>query len=152
MIGEVAAVIAAVKGINDAIAAIKTSGGHAADLGSIISRYANAEEKVQEAEQRHVGKLSVKDSMQIQVAKRQLSNFNQQLKDLMLMQGLSGDYHEIMNRVEESRLQHEKELNRIRKKRQERAKLLRELGQLTFIGLCCLGLCMAGLYIWLWAR
>ena len=152
MLAEVAAVIAAVKGINDAISAVKTAGGHASDLGSIIQKYATANEKLQEAESKHVGRLSLQDSMQMQVAKRQLQTFNQQLKDMMLMQGLASDYNEIMNRVEESRIQHEKELATIKRKKAERRKAWREFGQIMGIGVCCLIVCFAGLYLFLLLR
>lgn len=152
MLAEVAAVITAVKGINDAIAAVKTAGGHATDLGTIVQKYATANEKLQEAESKHVGKLSLQDSMQMQVAKKQLQTFNQQLKDMMLMQGLASDYNEIMNRVEESRLQHERDLAKIKRKKAERRKAWREFGQIMGIGVCCLMVCFAGLYIWLLLR
>ena len=106
MLAEVATCISLVKGLNDAISTVKETGQNASSFASIIGKFAQANDAVMETEKKHVGKLSVQDSMQIQVAKRQLSTFNQQLKDLMLMQGLSADYNEIMNRVEESRLEH----------------------------------------------
>lgn len=138
MIAEVTAVIAAVKGINDAISALKTAGSHAQDIGGIIQKYAVANDKLHEAEQKHVGKLSVQESMQIQVAKRQLNTFNQQLKDIMLMQGLASDYNEIMKRVEESRIEHEKKLARLKRQKAERRKALKEGGQFFAIVLVCL--------------
>ena len=110
MIAEIATVISVVKGLNDAIGALKEASGHATDLSSVMDRYAKANEAVQDVESKHVGKLSVKDSMQLQLAKRQLAHFNQTLKDQMLMAGLGADYREIMNRVEESRLEHEKQI------------------------------------------
>ena len=74
--------------------------------------------------------------MQIQVAKRQLSTFNQQLKDLMLMQGLSSDYNEIMNRVEESRLEHEKRLKQLKLRKAQRQKELEQVLQtLVYVAL-----------------
>ena len=73
-------------------------------------------------------RISVKDSMQIQIAKKQLQTFNQQLKDMMLMQGLSADYNEIMDRVEESRLAHEKELKRKRLLRKQRIEFAKTFG------------------------
>ena len=152
MLAEVAAVVAAVKGINDAISAVKTAGGHATDLGTIVQKYATANEKLQEAESKHVGKLSLQESMQMQVAKKQLQTFNQQLKDMMLMQGLASDYNEIMNRVEESRLQHERDLAKIKRQKAERRKMWREFGQIMGIGVCCLVVCFAALYIWLLLR
>ena len=100
-IAEVAACIALVKGLNDAISTAKEAGNNASAFANIVGKFAKANDAVLTTEKKHVGKLSVQDSMQIQIAKRQLSTFNQQLKDMMLMQGLSQDYHEIMNRVEE---------------------------------------------------
>jgi hypothetical protein len=93
-----------------------------------MGRYATANEAVQDVESKYVGRLSVKDSMQIQLAKRQLKMFNQQLKDSMMMQGLTKDYNEIMSRVEESRLEHEKQLRIARIRRRENIKLLKTIG------------------------
>jgi len=128
MIAEVATVISVIKGLNDAISTIKESRGHAGDLASIMGRYATANEAVQDVESKYVGRLSVKDSMQIQLAKRQLKAFNQQLKDSMMMQGLTKDYNEIMARVEESRLEHEKQLKLARIRRRENIKFLKTMG------------------------
>ena len=87
--------------------------------------------------------------MQIQVAKRQLSTFNQQLKDLMLMQGLSSDYNEIMNRVEESRLEHEKRLKQLKLQKAKRDKELQEILQtLVYVAL---GVFSVFLCVWLYS-
>ena len=121
-IAEIAACITMIKGLNDAIATAKETRDNASAFAGIINKFAQANDKVMEVESKHVGRLSVEDSMKIQLAKRQLTTFNQQLKDVMLMQGLSGDYNEIMNRVEESRLAHEKKLKRIKLQRRQRQK------------------------------
>ncbi len=68
------------------------------------------------------------------------------------MQGLASDYNEIMNRVEESRIQHEKQLAKIKRKKAERRKAWREFGQIMGIGVCCLIVCFAGLYLFLLLR
>ena len=128
MLAEVATVISVMKGLNDAIATLKETGGHASGLASVMDKYARANESVQDVESKYVGRLSVKDSMQIQIAKKQLQTFNQQLKDMMLMQGLSSDYNEIMQRVEESRLAHEKELKRKRLLRKQRIEFAKTFG------------------------
>jgi hypothetical protein len=128
MLAEVATVISVMKGLNDAIATLKETGGHASGLAGVMDKYARANESVQDVENKYVGRLSVKDSMQIQIAKKQLQTFNQQLKDMMLMQGLSADYNEIMDRVEESRLAHEKELKRKRLLRKQRIEFAKTFG------------------------
>jgi hypothetical protein len=128
MIAEIATVISVVKGLNDAISTVKESGGHASDLAGVMGRYAKANEAVQDVESKHVGKLSVQDSMQLQLAKRQLSAFQQGLKDQMLMAGLGSDYKEIMNRVEESRLEHEKQIRLKKIRRRENIKFAKTIG------------------------
>ncbi len=128
MIAEIATVISVVKRLNDAISTLKESSGHASDLAGVMGRYATANEAVQDVESKHVGRLSVKDSMQLQLAKRQLAHFNQTLKDQMLMAGLGADYKEIMNRVEESRLEHEKQIIRKKKARRENIAFLKAMG------------------------
>jgi len=135
-IAEVAACIALVKGLNDAISTAKEAGNNASAFANIVGKFAKANDAVLNTEKKHVGKLSVQDSMQIQIAKRQLSTFNQQLKDMMLMQGLSQDYHEIMNRVEESRLEHEKRLKILKKQRARRDKELTQILQILFYTIC----------------
>ena len=136
MLAEVATCISLVKGLNDAISTVKETGQNASSFASIIGKFAQANVAVMETEKKHVGKLSVQDSMQIQVAKRQLSTFNQQLKDIMLMQGLSGDYNEIMNRVEESRLEHEKRLRILKLKKQKRDEELKLVLQVLLYAVC----------------
>lgn len=128
MIAEIATVISVVKGLNDAISTVKESGGHASDLAGVMGRYAKANEAVQDVESKHVGKLSVQDSMQLQLAKRQLSAFQQGLKDQMLMAGLGSDYKEIMNRVEESRLEHEKQIRIAKIRRRKNIAFAKQIG------------------------
>ena len=140
MLAEVAACVSLIKGVNDAIAAAKEAGGNASAFANIIGNFAKANDKVLETEKKYVGRLSVQDSMQIQIAKRQLSTFNQQLKDIMLMQGLSGDYNEIMNRVEESRLEHEKRLRILKIKRKEREEELKLILKILMYAICGVGI------------
>ncbi len=132
MIGEISAAIAAVQAINTAIAQIKEAGNNAQGLGIIIERFASANEKVQEAEAKHAGKMSVGESTQLQIAKRRMEAHAQALKDMLLMAGLASDYHEIMNRVEESRIRHEKQIRLIKKKQAERRKMLALAGTIFF--------------------
>mgnify|MGYP003116476248 CR=1 FL=1 len=149
MLAEVATCISLIKGLNDAISTVKEAGSNASSFANMIGKYAQANDAVMETEQKHIGKLSVQDSMQIQVAKRQLSTFNQQLKDLMLMQGLSADYNEIMNRVEESRLEHEKRLKQLKLQKAKRDKELQEILQtLVYVAL---GVFSVFLCVWLYS-
>jgi hypothetical protein len=128
MIAEIVTVVSIVKGLNDAIGAIKETGGHASDLASVMDRYSKANETIQDVESKYVGKLSVKESMQIQLAKRQLKAFNNQLRDSMMMQGLTKDYNEIMARVEESKLEHEKQIRIAKIRRRNNIAFAKQIG------------------------
>tara|TARA_B100000902_G_scaffold339358_1_gene341530 strand:- start:333 stop:785 length:453 start_codon:yes stop_codon:yes gene_type:complete len=119
VIGEVAAVISALKALNDGINTIRESAGNAGDLQAIVGRFAGAQEKYNEVEKAKTGRMSYKEALAMESAKRQLINFDRQLKDICLMQGQGDLYKSIKNRMEEARLAHEKEVARLRIRRRE---------------------------------
>ncbi len=119
MIGEVAAVISALKALNDGINTIRESAGNAGDLQAIVGRFAGAQEKYNEVEKAKTGRMSYKEALAMESAKRQLINFDRQLKDICLMQGQGDLYKSIKTRMEEARLAHEKEVARLRIRRRE---------------------------------
>lgn len=122
MIGEVAAVISALKALNDGINTIRESAGNAGDLQAIVGKFAGASEQYQSVEKAKAGRMSYKEALAMESAKRQLINFDRQLKDICLMQGQGDLYKSIKNRMEEARLAHEKEVARIKIRRREIAK------------------------------
>ncbi len=135
MIGEVAAVISALKALNDGINTIRESAGNAGDLHSIVGKFAGAQEKYNEVEKAKTGRMSYKEALAMESAKRQLINFDRQLKDICLMQGQADLYTSIKNRMEEARLAHEKEIARLRIKRREIKKYINwaVMGVVTWI-------------------
>ena len=135
MIGEVAAVISALKALNDGINVIKQSAGNAGDLQAVIGRFAGASEKYRDVEKSRTGRMSYKEALAMESAKRQLANFDRQLKDICLMQGQGDLYNSIETRMEESRIAHEKEVARIRLRRKEIKKYMSwaGLGLLTWV-------------------
>ncbi len=145
MIGEVAAVLSALKALNDGINVIKQSAGNAGDLQAVIGRFAGASEKYRDVEKARTGRMSYKEALAMESAKRQLINFDRQLKDICLMQGQGDLYTSIKQRMEESRLAHEKEVARIRKQRQEFKKFMGMLGTGLFVWVVAMG------FIWAFA-
>ena len=119
MIGEVAAVISALKALNDGINTIREAGKNAQGLSSILGKWGESQEMYNEVELSRAGKMSYKEALAMESAKRQLINFDRQLKDICLMQGQGDLYTAIKTRMEESRLAHEKEVARLRVKRRE---------------------------------
>ncbi len=143
MIGEVAAVLGALKALNDGINTIKQSAGHASDLQSIVGKWAGASEKYREVERKKAGRMSYKEALDMESAKRQLDNFDRQLKDICLMQGQGDLYTSIKQRMEDSRIAHAKEVARLRVQR----KKLKEYFQLGLAGMFLWGLTM--IIVWL---
>jgi len=129
MIGEVVAVLSALKALNDGIKTIKEGKGN---LDSILGNWAEADEKYNEVEKAKAGAMSYKDALKMESAKRQLANFDQQLKDICMMQGQFDLYTSIKKRMEESRYAHEKELKIIRKRRLEFKKTMKLVGTVIF--------------------
>jgi len=129
MIGEVVAVLSALKALNDGIATVKEGKGN---LDSILGNWAEADEKYNEVEKAKAGAMSYKDALKMESAKRQLANFDQQLKDICMMQGQFDLYTSIKKRMEESRYAHEKELKIIRKRRADFRKTMKLIGTAVF--------------------
>ena len=70
MIGEVAAVLSALKALNDGINTIKQSAGHASDLQSIVGKWAESSEKYRDVERKKAGRMSYKEALDMESAKR----------------------------------------------------------------------------------
>jgi len=129
MIGEVAMVLSAISALNQGIATLKEGKGN---LDSICGRWADASEQYNDVEKAKAGKMGYKDALKMESAKRQLANFDQQLKDVCMMQGQFDLYQSIKRRMEESRLQHEKDLRVLKKRKAEFRKTMKLAGTVLF--------------------
>ena len=145
MIGEVVAVLSALKALNDGIATVKEGKGN---LDTILGSWAEADEKYNDVEKAKAGAMSYKDALKMESAKRQLANFDQQLKDICMMQGQYDLYTSIKARMEEARLQHVKDVARMRKKRKEFKELINFLGVIVVSVVFLWVVAYAGFMIW----
>ena len=148
MIAEISAAIAAVQAVNGAINSLKESAGHAGDLSAVVGRWAEATEKAQAAEKKGAGVMSYKEALQMESVTRQLANFDRQLQDICLLQGQGDLYRSIKQRMEESRLAHEKEVAKLRAKRKEFQKTMKLLGTILFSGVSFMGILLGALYLY----
>ena len=145
----IAAVLQGLKSLNDGLATVKEAGANAGQISSLVSRYSDLDQKIRDVEAKKAGVLSVKDSMNLQVAKQQAQNFHRALKDSLLMQqGGAAQYKEIMQRIEDSKVAHEREVNRLKIKRRQRQKLIKELSTYAMIGLLCVAFLLGALFIY----
>ena len=154
MLAEISAAIAAVQGVNTAIQVLKEGKNNASDLSSIVSRWATATEKAQEAEKKGAGKMSYAEALKMETITRQLKNFDRQLQDICLMQGQGDLYNSIKRRMEESRLAHEKEVAVLKAKRREMQESLKLIGLIIGWGVVFLMLVVPIIYMYsnFWKR
>jgi hypothetical protein len=145
MIGEVVAVLSALKALNDGIATVKEGKGN---LDSILGNWAEADQKYNEVEKAKAGAMSYKDALKMESAKRQLANFDQQLKDICMMQGQFDLYTSIKMRMEESRLAHEKELRLIKIRKAEIRKTMKLAGTIMFTWVFFMVFLFAGIWVY----
>ena len=146
MIGEVAAVLSALKALNEGLATLKESAGHGKSLQSLVGKWGEAKEQYNDVERAKAGKMSYKEALAMESAKRQLENFDRQFKDICLIQGQGDLYNSVKARMEESRLAHEKEVLRIKKRRKEVKGYIQVAGTVAFAWVCFMGFVWA--FIW----
>ena len=72
--------------------------------------------------------------------------FDRQFKDICLIQGQGDLYNSVKARMEESRLAHEKEVLRIKKRRKEIKGYIQVAGTVAFAWVCFMGFVWA--FIW----
>ena len=143
---EVAAVLSALKALNEGLATLKETAGHGKSLQGLVGKWGEATEKYNDVERAKAGKMSYKEALAMESAKRQLENFDRQFKDICLIQGQGDLYNSVKARMEESRLAHEKEVLRIKKRRKEIKGYIQVAGTVAFAWVCFMGFVWA--FIW----
>ena len=146
MIGEVAAVLSALKALNEGLSTLKESAGHGKSLQGLVGKWGEANEKYRDVEKAKAGKMSYKEALAMESAKRQLENFDRQFKDICLLQGQGDLYNSVKNRMLESQRAHEREILELKKRRREIKKYI-QLGGTVVFGWVCF---MAFVWVAVW--
>lgn len=145
----IAAVLQGLKALNDGLATVKEAGANAGQISNLVTKYSDLDQKIRDVEEKGAGILSLRDSMNLQVAKQQASSFHQALRDSLLMQqGGAAQYREIMGRIEESKAAHEKKVAELKRKRRARQKLIKEVSLYVTIGSICIMFAVGVLYLY----
>ena len=150
-VGEMAAVtgvITTLKSLNDSLATVKQAGANASQLTGLVTKYASLDKEIRDLERDKSGVLSVEAATQLRLAKRTQMNFETNLKDSLLMAGLGSEWRAIMDSVQQSRESHEREIARLKIKKRQRQKLMKEVGLYVTIGSICIIFALGGLWIW----
>lgn len=145
----IAAVLQGLRALNEGLATVKEAGANASQISNLVTKYSDLDQKIRDVEEKGAGILSLKDSMNLQVAKQQASSFHQALRDSLLMQqGGAAQYREIMGRIEESKAAHEKKVAELKRKRRARQKLIKEVSLYVTIGSICIMFAIGALYVY----
>ena len=135
MIAEISAIVA---GVNLATNAIKQVAGTANDLstiGTFLGKLGGAE--VELAKAQNAGGLSEADAIKAALARKQIADTMQEVKDLFTVSGNGHLYQQCMQEMANARKAKQDELARLALLRKKRNK---ELRQLAMIVLLCLAL------------
>ena len=150
-VGEMAVVsgvITTLKSLNDSLATVKEAGANASQLTGLVTKYASLDKEIRDLERDKSGVLSVEAATQLRLAKRTQMNFENSLKDSLLMAGLGSEWRAIMDSVQQSRESHEREIAKLKIKKRQRQKLMKEVGLYVTIGSICIIFALGGLWIW----
>ena len=148
-VAVVTGVLSTLRSLNESLATIRESGANAGSLANLLGQYDEVQQKIQEVEKSKAGILSIKESMQIQVAKRKSETLMQQLRDACLMSGQAHQFNEIMKRIEDSKAAHERAVRELKLAKQKRRKQLKEFATYTFIAFVTWCLVMAAIYVYI---
>ena len=148
-VAVVTGVLSTLRSLNESLATIRESGANAGSLANLLGQYDEVQQKIQEVEKSKAGILSIKESMQIQVAKRQSETLMQQLRDACLMSGQAHQFNEIMKRIEDSKAADERAVRELKLAKQKRRKQLKEFATYTFIAFVTWCLVMAAIYVYI---
>ncbi len=135
MIAEISAIVA---GVNLATNAIKQVAGTANDLstiGTFLGKLGGAE--VELAKAQNAGGLSEADAIKAALARKQIADTMQEVKDLFTVSGNGHLYQQCMQEMANARKAKQEELATLVK---DTAKRNKELRQLAMIVLLCLAL------------
>lgn len=144
----VTGVITTLKSLNDSLATVKQAGANASQLTQLVTKYASLDKEIRDLERDKSGVLSVEAATQLRMAKRTQMNFENSLKDSLLMAGLGSEWRAIMDSVQQSRESHEREIAKLKIKKRQRQKLMKEVGLYVTIGSICIIFALGGLWIW----
>ena len=131
MIAEISAIVA---GVNMATSAIKQAAGTADDLSTIgvfLGKLGGAE--VELAKAQNQGGLSEADAVKAALARKQIAETMQEVKDLFVMSGNGHLYQQCMQEMANARKAKQEELARATAKNKKFWKDMRQIGMLVLL-------------------
>lgn len=145
MIGEV---VLALQAVNALASAVSDSAGHAQTLGSIVGKLTTTNEAIQDCEAKHHGRLSQKEALDIALAKKRTATIQAEVRDHLMLAGLTDVLQDMDRIMAESRAQHAKDMKDRKTKAAANRKLLGELGEILGIFSVVGGAALGAAWAW----
>jgi hypothetical protein len=147
MIGEIAAIIAGVNAATSAIKQVAEAGNDLSSIGSFITRLGGAE--VELARKVNEGGLSPADAVQAALAKKQIQETMQEVKDLFTVSGNGHLYAECMAQMAEARKAKQSELAKASAAKKKFWKDMRQIGLIVLLVVVFIPAVVGGLLAYL---
>jgi phosphoribosylformylglycinamidine (FGAM) synthase-like enzyme len=147
MIGEIAAIVAGVNAATSAIKQVAEAGNDLSSIGSFITRLGGAE--VELARKVNEGSLNPAEAVQAALAKKQIQETMQEVKDLFTVSGNGHLYAECMTQMAQARKEKQAELARAAAAKKKFWKDMRQFGSILLLCLVLLPAVIGGLLAYL---
>ena len=135
MIAEISAIVAGVNMASNAIKSVAATANDLSTIGTFLGKLGGAE--VELAKAQNAGNLSEADAIKAALARKQIADTMQEVKDLFTVSGNGHLYQQCMQEMANARKAKQEELAKLVKVRAKRNK---ELRQLAMVVLLCLAL------------
>jgi ribosomal protein S9 len=151
MIAEVSAVLGTLNAVNGAINTLRETRSNIDSVSRVFSRVTDAAQGIAEVEEKaRTGKLilSQQEAMQIAMAKKHITDYDRQLKDLFLMTGNMDTYTHMKQLQRDSVAKARKRAAKAKARNSEYLEAL----QILVIGICIIGIATGGVALWYFMR
>jgi len=150
MIAEISAIVAGVNMASNALKQAASSCDDLSTIGNFLSKLGGAE--VELARAQNQGGLSEADAIKAALARKQIAETMQEVKDLFVMSGNGHLYQECMQEMANARKAKQQELARKIKEKKQFMQQMRQIGLIVVVVILLVPAALGALLAWLTNR
>jgi len=150
MIAEISAIVAGVNMASNALKQAASSCDDLSTIGNFLSKLGGAE--VELARAQNQGGLSESDAIKAALARKQIAETMQEVKDLFVMSGNGHLYQECMQEMANARKAKQQELARKIKEKKQFMQQMRQIGLIVVVVILLVPAALGALLAWLTNR
>ena len=150
MIAEISAIVAGVNMASNALKQAASSCDDLSTIGNFLSKLGGAE--VELARAQNQGGLSESDAIKAALARKQIAETMQEVKDLFVMSGNGHLYQQCMQEMANARKAKQQELARKIKEKKQFMQQMRQIGLIVVVVILLVPAALGALLAWLTNR